>query len=137
VSQFPRSRIDHVLRCGPGEELPQGAVRLAHFTLEGQSFMAADGGLAHAFTFTPALSFFVNCDAQAEVDRLWEGLSTGGRKDQCGWLQDSFGVSWQIVPTVLLDLLDDADPIRAKTVTEAMLRMKKLEIEGLQRAAKT
>jgi predicted 3-demethylubiquinone-9 3-methyltransferase (glyoxalase superfamily) len=136
VSQFLRSSIDHVLRCGPGEDTPEGAVRLAHFTLEGQTFMAADSGFPHAFDFTPALSFFVNCATQPEIDRLWEGLSKGGRKDQCGWLQDAYGVSWQIVPTVLGDLLDDPDPVRSKRVTEAMLKMTKLDIEGLKRAAK-
>jgi predicted 3-demethylubiquinone-9 3-methyltransferase (glyoxalase superfamily) len=137
VAQFPHSRTDHVVRCGPGEDTPEGAVRLARFTLEGQSFMAADSGLPHAFTFTPAFSFFVNCRTQEEIDQLWEGLSRGGRMDQCGWLQDPYGVSWQIVPTVLGDLLGDPDPTLSRRVMEAMLKMKKLDIEGLQRAART
>ena len=132
---FPHSRIDNVMRCGPGEETPEGAVRVARFTLDGQSFMAADSGFEHAFTFTPALSMYVNCGTQREVDALWEGLLDGGRASRCGWLEDRYGVSWQIVPTVMGELLSDPDPARARRVTEAMLKMVKLDIEGLQRAA--
>jgi predicted 3-demethylubiquinone-9 3-methyltransferase (glyoxalase superfamily) len=136
TARFPRSSIDHVLRCGPGEETPEGAVRLARFTLHGQRFMAADSCAAHAFSFNPALSLFVNCETQEEIDTLWAGLLEGGRASRCGWLEDRYGVSWQVVPTVLDELLADPDPARSRKVTEAMLKMIKLDIEGLTRAAR-
>ena len=102
------------------------------FQLEGQDFYALNGG--PQFKFTPAISLFVNCETQQEVHALWEKLSVGGRKDQCGWLQDKYGVSWQIVPTTLGKLLGDKDPVKANRVMQAMMQMKKLDIKGLQQA---
>ena len=134
ASVFKGSRIDQVERYGAGREEPEGTVMHARFSLAGQEFMAMDSSREHAFTFTPAVSFFVNCTTQEEVDELWEKLSQGGKKGQCGWLEDRYGVSWQIVPTVLGELLGDPDPVRSKRVMEAMLKMTKLDIEGLQQA---
>ncbi len=103
------------------------------FELEGQEFMAFNAG-PH-FKFTPAISFFVDCKDQAEVDELWEKLSAGGEKGQCGWLTDKFGLSWQIVPTILGDLLNDPDPVKAKNAMDAMMKMTKLDIAKLKEAA--
>jgi predicted 3-demethylubiquinone-9 3-methyltransferase (glyoxalase superfamily) len=105
------------------------------FWLDGLKFIALNGG--PQFTFTPAISFFVNCETQDEVDDLWSKLSAGGETSQCGWLRDKFGVSWQIVPSVLGDLLGDEDEEKAERVMQAMLKMEKLDIAGLQRAYDT
>jgi predicted 3-demethylubiquinone-9 3-methyltransferase (glyoxalase superfamily) len=102
------------------------------FQIEGQDFIAFNGG-PH-FKFTPAISLFVDCATQAEVDDLWERLSAGGKKERCGWVTDKFGLSWQIIPAILGDLLDDPDPKKAERVREAMLQMTKIDIEGLKRA---
>jgi len=102
------------------------------FQLEGQPFYALNGG--PKYKFTPAISLFVNCETQAEVDDLWNRLSAGGRTDQCGWLQDKYGLSWQIIPTMLGKLLQDKDPNRAKRVMDAMLKMTKIDIAELQQA---
>ena len=102
------------------------------FELEGQRFMALNGG-PH-FKFTEAISLFVNCESQQEVDELWEKLSEGGAKSQCGWLKDKYGLSWQIVPTILGELLGDKDPVKSKRVMEALLQMSKLDIATLKRA---
>ena len=102
------------------------------FELEGQEFIALNGG--PIFTFSPAISFVVNCRTQREVDELWEKLSEGGEKVQCGWLKDKYGVSWQIVPTVLGEMLNDPDPKKSRRVMEAMLKMKKVDIAGFKRA---
>jgi predicted 3-demethylubiquinone-9 3-methyltransferase (glyoxalase superfamily) len=104
----------------------------ATFQLDGQEFFALNGG-PH-FTFTPAISFFVNCETQEEVDELWGKLSEGGKKERCGWLKDKYGLSWQIVPSVLGKLLQDKDPEKAKRVMQAMLQMDKLDIARLQSA---
>jgi predicted 3-demethylubiquinone-9 3-methyltransferase (glyoxalase superfamily) len=115
--------------AGPG---PKGSVMTAAFQLEGQDFVALNGG--PQYKFTPAISFVVSCETQAEVDELWEKLSAGGRKDRCAWLTDKFGVSWQIVPTILSKLLQDKDPEKAKRVMQAMLQMDKIDIARLQQA---
>jgi predicted 3-demethylubiquinone-9 3-methyltransferase (glyoxalase superfamily) len=104
----------------------------AAFQLLGQDFVALNGG--PQFTFSPAISFFVNCETQQEVDELWEKLSEGGEKQQCGWLKDKYGVSWQIVPSILGDLLRDKDPEKSKRVIAAMLQMEKIDIQGLRDA---
>ena len=106
----------------------------ATFQLEGQEFFALNGG-PH-FKFTPAISMFVDCKTQQEVDELWEKLSAGGSNQQCGWLQDKFGLSWQIIPSALGELMNDPDPVKAGRVMQAMLKMTKIDIEGLKRAHK-
>lgn len=132
VSIFKNSKMGTIRRYGEGGPGPKGSVMAAEFQLEGQNFIALNGG--PQFTFTPAISFFVNCDTQQEVDELWEKLSAGGRPDRCGWLQDKFGLSWQIIPTVLGKLMGDADPKKSGRVMQAMLQMNKIDIDGLQRA---
>ncbi len=134
TSLFQNSSIDQIERYGKGQGEPEGAVMHARFTLNGQGFMAMDGGREHGFNFTPAISFFVHCENQAEVDYFWEKLSEGGEKGQCGWLTDRFGVSWQIVPTILGEMMNDPDAERARRVTQAMLQMTKIDI-GLLRQA--
>lgn len=104
----------------------------ANFLIEGQEFAALNGG--PQFTFSQAISFVVNCETQEEVDELWEKLSEGGEKQQCGWLKDKFGVSWQIVPVALLEMLQDKDPEKSKRVMAAMLQMDKIDIKTLKRA---
>ena len=104
----------------------------ATFQLAGQEFIALNGG--PQFTFSPAISLFVNCETQEEVDELWEKLSAGGKKNRCGWLQDKFGVSWQIIPTALGKLMSDPDAEKSSRVMKAMLQMEKLDIRGLQQA---
>jgi predicted 3-demethylubiquinone-9 3-methyltransferase (glyoxalase superfamily) len=133
TSIFKSSKVGRVSRYGDAGPGPKGSVMSATFQIEGQEFMALNGG--PLFQFTPAISFFVNCETQQEVDELWEKLSEGGEKQQCGWLKDKFGVSWQIIPSVLGQLLGDKNPEKSKRVMQAMLKMKKLDIEGLQRAA--
>lgn len=132
TSIFKNSRIGEVTRYGDAGPRPKGTVMTATFQLDGQEFIALNGG-PH-FKFTEAISFFVNCETQQEVDELWEKLSEGGEEVQCGWLKDKFGLSWQIVPTILGKLMNDPDPEKANRVTQAMLQMKKIDIEGLKRA---
>jgi len=132
TSVFPNSRITSTRRygeAGPGEE---GSLMTATFELDGQEFIALNGG--PSFTFGQGFSLFVDCETQEEVDQLWEKLSEGGEKGQCGWLTDKFGVSWQIIPRVLGELLGDEDPEKANRVMNAMLQMNKIEIDGLRRA---
>ena len=133
TSIFKNSRVVSVSRYGDAGPGPAGSVMVTEFELEGQRFMALNGG--PEFKFTPAISFLVKCETQQEVDTLWEKLCAGGEPDRCGWLKDKFGVSWQIVPTILLELLADKDPEKSKRVMQAMMQMVKLDIEGLQRAA--
>jgi predicted 3-demethylubiquinone-9 3-methyltransferase (glyoxalase superfamily) len=133
VSIFRNSKVGHVTRYGEGAPAPKGTVIAATFTLDGQEFHALNGG--PKFAFTPAISFFVNCETQKEVDELWDKLSAGGAKDQCGWLRDKYGVSWQIIPSILGKLLGDMDPKRAKRVMDAMLQMDKIDIKRLEQAA--
>jgi predicted 3-demethylubiquinone-9 3-methyltransferase (glyoxalase superfamily) len=132
VSIFKNSRVVSVSRYGDAGPGPKGTVMSAIFELEGQRFHALNGG--PQFKFTPAISFFVSCETQREVDELWQKLAAGGSAEQCGWLQDKFGLSWQIIPSVLGKLLADKDPKKANRVMRAMLQMKKIEIGQLERA---
>jgi predicted 3-demethylubiquinone-9 3-methyltransferase (glyoxalase superfamily) len=129
---FKNSKIGSVSRYGEGGPGQPGSVMTATFELDGQEFMALNGG--PLFTFTEAISFFVNCETQVEVDELWEKLTEGGEESQCGWLKDKFGLSWQIVPSVLGELLNDPDAEKAGRVMNAMLQMKKIDIAGLRAA---
>jgi predicted 3-demethylubiquinone-9 3-methyltransferase (glyoxalase superfamily) len=133
ISIFKNSKMGKISRYGDAGPGPKGSAMSVTFQIEGQEFYALNGG--PQFKFTPAISFFVNCETQQEVDELWEKLSAGGRTDRCGWLQDKFGLSWQIIPTVLGQLLGDKDPQRAKRAMQAMLQMTKIDIEKLQQAA--
>jgi predicted 3-demethylubiquinone-9 3-methyltransferase (glyoxalase superfamily) len=132
ASTFKNSKLGTVRRYGEAGPGPKGSAMSVEFQLDGHYFIALNGG-PH-FTFTPAISFFVNCETQEEVDAFWEKLSAGGRPSQCGWLQDKFGVSWQVVPVALGRLLGDPDPQKSNRVMQAMLRMTKIEIAGLQQA---
>jgi predicted 3-demethylubiquinone-9 3-methyltransferase (glyoxalase superfamily) len=131
VSVFKNSKILNVSRL-EGAPGANGKVMTGSFQLEGQEFMALNGG--PQFPFTEAVSLFVNCETQQEVDELWEKLSAGGSKDRCGWLKDKYGLSWQIIPTALGRMLGDKDPAKARRVMEAMLQMSKIDIAGLKRA---
>ena len=136
VSTFKNSRVQGVTRYdeegAKAAGRAKGSVMTVGFELEGQEFTALNGG-PH-FKFTEAISFVVNCETQAEVDHFWEKLAAGGQEIQCGWLKDKFGVSWQVVPTVLIEMLQDKDPKKAQAVMAAMLQMKKISIEPLRRA---
>ena len=132
VSLFKNSKIKSVSRYGDAGPGPKGTAMTVNFELEGQEFIALNGG-PH-FKFTPAISLFVNCETQEEVDNLWEELSAGGRKDRCGWLQDKYGLSWQIIPTALMRLMSDPDPKKSARVMQAMLEMDKIDIRRLQEA---
>jgi predicted 3-demethylubiquinone-9 3-methyltransferase (glyoxalase superfamily) len=134
ASIFPNSKVNMVSRYGKGGQDPEGTVNHGEFSLNSHEFMAMDSALKHAFTFSEAISFMVTCENQKEVDFFWEKLTSGGEPSQCGWLKDQFGVSWQIVPTVLNELMIDPDPVKASRVTQAMLQMKKIDINGLKRA---
>jgi predicted 3-demethylubiquinone-9 3-methyltransferase (glyoxalase superfamily) len=126
VSVFKNARVYNVT---PG---PGGTVMSATFELEGQKFMALNGG--PMFAFTPAISFLVNCETQSEVDEFWEKLSEGGKKERCGWLKDKYGLSWQVVPSILGKLLQGGDAERSKRVMAAVMKMDKLDIEQLAQA---
>jgi len=133
VSIFKNSKVLHVSRYGDAGPGPTGTVMAASFQLEGQPFNALNGG--PQFKFTPAISLFVNCETQAEVDDLWGRLTAGGGSEQpCGWLQDKFGLSWQIIPTALGKMLGDKNPTKAGAAMQAMLQMKKIDIQRLQEA---
>src|SRR5882757_129444 len=129
---FPNSKVVKVLRYGEAGPGPAGSAMTVEFQLEGLTFVALNGG-PH-FKFTEAISFVVNCQTQDEVDAYWEKLSAGGAEVECGWVKDKFGLSWQIVPTLLPKLLSDPDPEKAGRVMKAMLSMKKIDIRGLQQA---
>jgi predicted 3-demethylubiquinone-9 3-methyltransferase (glyoxalase superfamily) len=132
ISVFKNSQKVSITRYGEAGPGRKGTVMTARFLLEGQEFVALNGG--PVFTFSPAISFVVNCETQEEVDRLWEKLSDGGEKQQCGWLKDKFGVSWQIVPVVLVEMLNDPDPVKSQRVMKAMLPMGKIDIKILKQA---
>jgi len=132
ISIFKNSKVLNISRYSKDAPYPEGTAFLVTFQLDGQEVMALNAG--PEFKFTEALSMYVNCENQAEVDELWEKLSEGGEKSQCGWLKDKFGLSWQIVPTALGVFMNDKDPEKAKRVMAAMLKMNKIDIKGLQRA---
>ena len=132
MSVFKNSKLLSVSRYGEGGPGPQGTVMTVAFELDGEKFVALNGG--PNYTFSPAVSFVVNCETQQEVDHYWERLSEGGEEIQCGWLKDKYGLSWQIVPTVLPELLQVKDAEKRKRVMAAMLKMVKLDIEALKRA---
>ena len=136
VSVFRDSRIVSIARYGEAgakaSGKPLGSVMTVSFRLDGQDFLALNGG--PEFTFSPAVSFIANCETQEEIDRLWANLSEGGEEVECGWLKDKYGVSWQIVPTVLGEMMQDKDAARSDRVMRALVRMKKLDIAALKRA---
>jgi predicted 3-demethylubiquinone-9 3-methyltransferase (glyoxalase superfamily) len=132
VSVFKNSKIVSLTRYGEAGPRPKGTVMSVTFQLDGQDFFALNGG--PLFTFSPAISFFVNCETQQEVDELWEKLSEGGKKDRCGWLKDKYGLSWQVIPSVLGKMFQDKDAERAKRVMTAMLQMDKIDTKALQQA---
>jgi predicted 3-demethylubiquinone-9 3-methyltransferase (glyoxalase superfamily) len=132
ASIFPNSKIVKIVRYGKAGPGPPGSAMTVEFQLEGQTFVALNGG-PH-FKFTEAISFVVNCQTQDEVDAYWEKLSAGGGDAQCGWLKDKFGLSWQIVPTVLSQLLSDPDPQKSQRVMKVLMTMKKLDIRALKQA---
>ncbi len=133
TSVFPNSKIVEVTHYGSAGPRPEGMVMTVTFELDGQEFVALNGG--SQFRFNEAISFVVHCETQDEVDRYWERLSEGGVESACGWLGDKFGLSWQITPTALPRLLADPDTEKAQRVMGAMLEMKKIDIEALERAA--
>jgi predicted 3-demethylubiquinone-9 3-methyltransferase (glyoxalase superfamily) len=134
TSVFESSDIVGILRYGAGETEPEGTVKHAQFRLNGEVFMAMDSAMAHPFTFNEAISFVVNCKTQKEVDYFWEKLSAGGEKSRCGWLKDKLGLSWQVVPTILDELMRDKDAQKTGRVMQAMLQMDKLDIKTLKQA---
>ncbi|MFL5270500.1 MAG: VOC family protein [Anaeromyxobacteraceae bacterium] len=131
-SAFKNSRILHTTRYGDAGPGPKGTVMTVVFELDGQEFIALNGG--PLFKFNESVSFSVSCGSQEEVDELWAKLTAGGQEGQCGWLKDRYGLSWQVNPTALGQLLSDPDPVKSKRVMEAMLRMKKIDIAALRRA---
>lgn len=132
VSVFKNSKITGITRYGKAGPGPEGTVLTVTFQLDGQDFVALNGG-PH-FTFSEAISFYVDCETQQEVDELWAKLTDGGEESMCGWLKDRYGLSWQIVPSVLIELMHDEDPEKARRVTEAMLQMRKIDIAKLKQA---
>jgi predicted 3-demethylubiquinone-9 3-methyltransferase (glyoxalase superfamily) len=132
VSIFPNSMIAKVVRYGKAGPGPPGSAMTVQFQLEGQSFVALNGG--PLYKFTEAISFVVNCETQDEVDDYWGKLCAGGTEIQCGWLKDKFGLSWQVVPTVLSQLLSDPDPEKSQRVMKALMTMKKLDVRALKQA---
>jgi predicted 3-demethylubiquinone-9 3-methyltransferase (glyoxalase superfamily) len=133
TSLFKDSSIGKISHYPPGVPGQEGKVMTVEFTLDGMDFIALNGG-PH-YSFTPAVSMFTRCETQEEVDRLWDALTEGGKEDRCGWLRDKFGLSWQIVPNRLQELLQDKDPARAQRATQAMMQMVKLDIGALEEAA--
>lgn len=132
TSLFPDSRIVATSHYGDGAPLPAGTVMTIHFELQGRSFMAINGG--PQFQLTPAISMMASCETQEEIDDLWDRLSAGGEKQQCGWLRDRFGLSWQVVPSILPELMT-GDAKRSSRVMQALWGMVKLDIEALKKAA--
>jgi predicted 3-demethylubiquinone-9 3-methyltransferase (glyoxalase superfamily) len=133
VSIFKDSKIVSISRYPEGSPAPAGTVMTTKFELEGQEFVALNGG--PTFKFTEAISLVVNCASQEEVDYYWEKLSAGGTEVQCGWLKDKYGLSWQITPTILIELMSSKDPKKNERVMQAMMKMVKIDIETIKRAA--
>ncbi|GFZ29532.1 VOC family protein [Clostridium zeae] len=134
TSIFENSKIDSIELYNDDKLGTKGSVKSAVFTLRSQNFMVMDSNINHEFTFTPAISFFVDCETQEQIDNFWETLTNEGKEGQCGWLEDKYGVSWQIVPSVLGELLNGEDEKRSQQAVDAMLKMKKLDIDTLKRA---
>jgi predicted 3-demethylubiquinone-9 3-methyltransferase (glyoxalase superfamily) len=132
TSIFKDSKIKEIRRYGDAGPAPRGSVMTASFEIEGQEFVALNGG--PQFQFTPAISFFVNCENQDEVDTLWNKLLVGGKPLQCGWITDRFGLSWQVIPKALGELMGDKDPAKAQRVMQAMMKMVKIDVAELKRA---
>jgi predicted 3-demethylubiquinone-9 3-methyltransferase (glyoxalase superfamily) len=132
TSIFKDSKIEEVTRYGKAGPRPEGMAMTVSFKLQGQEFVALNGG--PEFKFNEAISFLVSCDSQEEVDYFWNNLSEGGEEGPCGWLKDKYGVSWQIIPTALPELLSNPDPEKSQRVMAAMLQMSKIDIEGLRQA---
>jgi len=132
ISIFKNSKVVSVTRYGEAGPGPAGTIMVASFELDGQQFSALNGG--PQFKFTEAISLVVHCESQEEVDHFWSKLSAGGAESQCGWLKDKFGLSWQVVPRVLIELLQDPNPEKATRVMQAMLQMKKIDIARLRQA---
>ena len=132
VSIFPNSKVGSTSRYGEAGPGPKGSVMTIAFDLDGLSFTALNGG--PMFKFTEAISLVVHCETQAEVDHYWDNLSAGGQQVQCGWLKDKYGLSWQIVPNALMELVQDKDPAKSQRVMAAMMQMKKIDIAGLKAA---
>lgn len=132
ISIFKNSKVLGVSRWGEAGPGSKGTIMSATFELDGQKFMALNAG--PQFKFTEAISFFVNCETQEEVDEFWEKLSKGGEKSRCGWLKDKFGLSWQIIPSALGEMLNDKDPEKSKRVMQAMMQMGKIDIKTLKQA---
>jgi len=133
TSLFRNSKVDTISRYGDNAPFPKGSALVVPFQLEGQKFMALNGG-PH-FSFTPAISFLVNCDSQQEIDHLWDNLtSNGGKEMDCGWLTDKYGLSWQIVPEVFGKMMQDKDPAKVQRVMHAMMQMRKMDIQKLEEA---
>ncbi|MDZ4859336.1 MAG: VOC family protein [Candidatus Hydrogenedentes bacterium] len=132
TSIFKNSKIGDIRRYGEAGPGPKGSFMTGTFEIEGQEFMALNGG-PH-YQFSPAVSFFIDCKTQEEIDFFWEKLSEGGQVQQCGWVSDRFGLTWQVVPTVLMDLLGDKDPKKSQRVMESMMKMVKLDIATLKKA---
>ncbi len=133
VSIFPNSKITDTTRYGSGGPRPAGSAMTVSFSLDGQDYVGLNGG--PEFTFSEAISFQIACQDQAEVDAFWAALSAGGEEGPCGWLKDRYGVSWQVVPVALGELLGDPDPGRAQRATQAMMQMTKIDLAALRRAA--
>jgi len=136
ISIFKNSKMLSMTHYGEAgakvSGMPKGSVMTVNFELDGQAFTALNGG--PEFKFNEAISFVVNCETQEEVDRMWEKLSEGGQEIECGWLKDKYGVAWQIVPAILLELLNDPDPVKTEKVMQAMLQMKKIDIKTIKEA---
>jgi predicted 3-demethylubiquinone-9 3-methyltransferase (glyoxalase superfamily) len=133
TSLFPGSGIEQVHHYGPDQGEPEGNVAHAVFRLNGQPFIAMDSSQQHDFDFSHAISLMANCDTQAEIDHLWDGLLDGGEAEQCGWLADRYGVAWQVIPANIGDLMDPSDPERARRVSDAVFSMVKIDLHELQR----